>query len=330
MGFKAGAIDDMVFDAVEQYRKRMAESATRGALELWYDKLTFDQILENARSEKGRKAILKVMEKARTRTQGSLLPKMAMKTDGRWIMQDTPPTLFHFTGDAERITQGSDWVKSGQWAPNADATFRKYLETLSPSHRHLLANFRMQDLAFKVVGVGSVGTRCLVLLLTDVQDQPLFVQIKQAVQSVLAPYAPQTSAIKHQGQRVVVGQRLMQSASDPFLGWATSVMGDHYYFRQLRDMKVSFEIELFDEFLFSRYALLCGDRLARAHARAGGLAPQISGYLGNKPDFAEALVHYAGAYADQVERDYAVFRSACRTGRLQARTDADFIADLAV
>ena len=330
MGFKAAATDEMVFNAVEQYRKRMAESATKGTLELWYEKLTFDYILQNAKFEKGRKAILKVMEKARTRTHGNLLPKMAQKTDGRWVMRDTPPVLFHFTGDAERVFDGGQWIQDGRLAPKAEALFQKYLETLSPSHRHLISSFRMQDLAFKVVGVGSVGTRCLALLMTDVQDQPLFLQIKQAVKSVLAPYVPCKSTLKHEGQRVVVGQRLMQSASDPFLGWMTGQLGFDFYLRQLRDMKISFEIELFDDFLFGRYALLCADTLARAHARAGGLAPQLSGYLGNKQDFAEALVGYANGYADQVERDYEVFRDACRKGRLQARSDADFAADLTI
>jgi hypothetical protein len=330
MGFKSAVADEMVFNAVEQYRKRMAESAAKGTLDLWYEKLTFDYILQNAKFEKTRKAVLKVMDKAQGRTQGTLLPKMAQKTDGRWVMRDTPPVLFHFSGDAERVLDGGQWIKNGRLAPKAEAAFRKYLETLSPSHRHLLGNFRMQDLAFKVVGVGSVGTRCLALLMTDVQDQPLFLQIKQAVKSVLAPYVPVKSGIKHEGQRVVVGQRLMQSASDPFLGWMTGQLGFDFYVRQLRDMKVSFEIELFDDFLFGRYAWLCADTLARAHARAGAVAPQVSGYLGNKQDFAEALVGYANAYADQVERDYDAFRTACRQGRLSARTDADFAADLTI
>jgi len=145
---------------------------------------------------------------------------------------------------------------------------------------------------------------------------------------VLAPYVTRSSTVPgHQGQRVVYGQRMMQFASDQFLGWTTGPLGRQFYLRQLRDMKFSFEIETFSEFLFGRYAFLCADILARAHARSGGLAPQISGYLGKSGAFAEAIVKYAGNYANQVERDFDAFRTACRKGRLLARTDNDFRAD---
>lgn len=173
------------------------------------------------------------------------------------------------------------------------------------------------------------GTRCLVLLMTDAQDQPLFLQIKEAVPSVLARFVPTgKSAFKHEGQRVVAGQRMMQSSSDLFLGVSTGPSGRHFYFRQLRDMKVSAEIETLDENLLGRYASICGHVLARAHARAGGLAPQISGYLGRGGQFAEAILRYSKHYADQVHLDFDLFRAACRTGRLIAQTEADFGADI--
>jgi uncharacterized protein (DUF2252 family) len=180
-----------------------------------------------------------------------------------------------------------------------------------------------------VVGVGSVGTRCTVLLLTDIHDQPLFLQVKQATPSALAPYVAQgNQGIRHEGERVVSGQRLMQAASDSFLGWVSATDRKyHLYLRQLRDMKVSFDTEAFDEFLLGRYAVLCCRTLARAHARAGGLAAQVSGYLGKNGEFAEAMVAYANAYADQVERDFRKFRTACRKERLTAQTEADFAAD---
>jgi uncharacterized protein (DUF2252 family) len=167
------------------------------------------------------------------------------------------------------------------------------------------------------------------LLMTDAQDQPLFLQIKQAVKSVLAPYVPSGQpAFKHNGQRVVAGRRLMQASSDLFLGTSTKPFGRHFYFRQLRDSKISAEIESFDLNLLRHYARLCGRVLARAHARAGGNAPQINAYLGTGDAFANALTSDASAYADQVHRDFDVFRAACREGRLTAQTESDFSGDL--
>jgi uncharacterized protein (DUF2252 family) len=187
----------------------------------------------------------------------------------------------------------------------------------------------MQDLAFKVVGVGSVGTRCLVLLLTDATDAPMMLQIKQANASVLAPYVPGKSPrIRHHGERVVAGQRLMQASSDRFLGATSGPSGRHFYVRQLRDMKISVEVEALNARLLAGYGALCAQTLARAHAKAGGCAVQVSAYLGKGSAFIDALVAYAKGYADQVEQDFRRFRAACRSGRITAQTEADFGADL--
>lgn len=329
-GFKKAAADEMVFNAMENYRSSMATFSTMGVLDLWYEKTTFEDMMQQAKYDKVRKEIAKSIEKAQGRTHEGLLPKMAEQVEGKWMMHDNPPELFHIHGkntlfnadDRAMLLNRTDFVEK---------YFEGYLKTLSTSHKQLLGYFTMQDAAFKVVGVGSVGTRCLVLLMIDAQNQPLFLQIKQAERSVLAPYVPAgKSAFKHEGQRVVAGQRLMQSVSDMFLGWATGPAGNHFYLRQLRDMKVSFEIEMLDEFLLGRYVWLCSHILARAHARAGGMAPQISGYLGSGSQFAEAMVDYANNYADQVELDFDTFRVACRTGRLTARTEADYAADFSV
>lgn len=332
MGFKASATDEMVFNAVENYRIHMAEFARMSALDLWYEKLTFQNMLEQAKYESGRKQIAKVMANAERRTGASLLPKMAEQVNGKWQMRDAPPGLFHIQGNNTMLDAKDNPMHTDVMEYSSNKFFKEYLKTISPSHQQLLSNFTFQDVAFKVVGVGSVGTRCWVMLLTDVQDQPLFLQIKQAGQSVLAKYVPKgKSVFKHEGARVVAGQRMMQSASDMFLGWSTGTTVDRYFFwRQLRDMKVSFEIETLDDFLFGRYAWLCCHILARSHARAGGLAPEISGYLGNGGQFAEAMVGYANNYADQVERDFEVFRTACRQGRLIAQTEADLAADLSM
>jgi hypothetical protein len=175
-------------------------------------------------------------------------------------------------------------------------------------------------MAIKVVGVGSVGTMCCVaLLMADAKD-PLFLQIKEARPSVLEAYAGKT-AYENQGQRVVVGHRLMQSASDIFLGW-TARAGRHFYVRQLRDVKIKFRVETFEASKMLQFAEWCGATLARAHARTGNPAV-ISGYLGKGDVFDQAIASFAVAYADQCERDHERMRKAVREGRLTARTDDD-------
>lgn len=321
--------DEVVFAAVKSYQRNMDAYAQMGTLSLWYERITMESLLAETPDKLTRQTLSRSIAKARGRTQENLLPKMGDKVDGRWVIRDAPPGLFHTHGHSTLFDKDDDWVQLDGWKTLADKLFKAYLESLSPSHRYLLGNFSMQDLVFKAVGVGSVGTRCLVLLMTDAQDQPLFLQIKQAVKSVLAQYVPSgQSAFKHNGERVVAGQRLMQASSDLFLGTSTGPSGRHFYFRQLRDMKISAEIESFDLNLLRHYASLCGRVLARAHARAGGHAPQISAYLGTGDAFANALTRYARAYADQVHRDFDVFRAACREGRLTAQTESDFSADL--
>ena len=168
--------------------------------------------------------------------------------------------------------------------------------------------------------------RCLILLLVDPLEQPLFLQFKEASKSVVSMYF-KADVHQHNGQRVVDGQRLMQAASDAFLGWTSGPTGRPIYVRQLRDMKASAELELFSKEAFREYAKLCGWALARAHAKAGGVSPELAGYLGDGDQMANALVKYSRAYADQVEKDYEKFRKECRSGRLEARTDADMAAD---
>ncbi len=330
LGFKSGVIDDIVFNAVEHYRKSIAKYAEMNVLDIWYEKVTFDEMLASAKYEEGRKQIDKLIKKAALRTHENLLPKMAEKKNGKWILNDEPPDTFHIQGKATLISPHDKWMSMDE-GKTIRKVYGQYLKTLAPSHQLLLSRFEIQDLVFKVVGVGSVGTRCVALLLTDAHEQPLFIQAKQALPSVLSPYFPQQKlADKQRGQNIVYGQRLMQSASDSFLGWAKGPLGYEFYFRQLRDMKVSAEIELFNEQVFGRYAWLCCDILSHAHAKAGGLAPQMSGYLGNNSDFAEAIVRYANGYADVVESDYEKFRTACRNGTLKAQTDSDFKADLSI
>ena len=196
---------------------------------------------------------------------------------------------------------------------------REYLASLPDERRMMIFRYRSVDIAQKVVGVGSVGTRCaIVLALGGAEgDDPLLMQIKEASASVLEPYAGASPYANH-GERVVIGQRLMQAASDVLLGW-TTFNGKDYYVRQLRDMKFSAEVETMDPVLFTAYVQLCAATLARAHARTSDPA-QISGYLGNKDVFDQAIASFAEVYADQTERDHAALLTAIKEGRVQAQT----------
>ena len=202
-----------------------------------------------------------------------------------------------------------------------------YLQTVPPDRRSLLDRFAIQDLAFKVVGVSSVGTRCLMLLAIDPTEKPLFLQLKEAQASSVARYF-KAQVARHEGERVVRGQQMLQASSDIFLGWATGPGGRPFYVRQVLDMKLSPNLEHVDTELLNGYARVCGWALARAHAKASGKAIEIAAYIGRNDQFAEALAQYASAYADQVERDYDAFVKACRSGALDARTDEDFAAGL--
>jgi len=190
-----------------------------------------------------------------------------------------------------------------------------YRASLSQEWRMLFDRFELVDVAYKVVGVGSVGTRCLIALLMAEADDPLFLQVKEARPSVLEAYTRRTS-FENNGERVVVGQRLMQAASDIFLGWSHGPEGRQFYVRQLRDMKMSPDVESQLRNDMRNYATLCGMTLARAHDKVGAGAI-IAGYLGKSDAFEEAVGDYAVAYADQVERDYEVFVKAIRSGKVK-------------
>ncbi|AQT10209.1 hypothetical protein H78_03544 [Pseudomonas protegens] len=324
-----GVEEALCRELVGAYQRSMATCAGQSALEIWYDALTYEDLLHQARSNSDTlEHVQRAIDKAARRTHAELLPKISERdARGRLLIRDDLPEIFHLHNTTSLLDPDDDWMRLEDWRPLYDTFMRDYRGTLQADRRDLLARFQPSDLAFKVVGVGSVGTRCLVALLTDAQQRPLFLQFKEARRSVLADYVRERSKPRHNGQRVVEGQRLMQSASDLFLGWTTGPNGRHFYVRQLRDMKVSAELETFDEETFAAYARICGRALARAHAKASGQAALISGYIGKSETLAEALWHYAQAYATQNERDFERFQQACRKGRLQARSEADFAAD---
>ncbi len=316
---------EAAYRVAASYQKHMQRYTTMNELDIWYEKISFETLLEHAESAALRQRIERGIDKAAGRTHKQLLPKLAEKTATGWRIKDNLPSVFH--AEDHQMLLDSD---AANWSQHLDKMVKDYQATMVADRKILLNRYQFQDLAYKVVGVGSVGTRCLIMLLTDVHDHPLFLQLKEARPSVLAQYAGAATPYQHQGRRVVEGQRLMQVASDIFLGWASGPNSRHYYFRQLRDMKLTPEVEMYTSEILLEYAELCGWVLARAHAKAGGLAPEISGYLGKGDSFANAIGRYSMLYADQVESDFEKFAKACRSGRLQAQTEADFAQDLRV
>lgn len=330
MSLSSSLANGFVETVVSSYQERMRKYAEYSALELWYERITFDSMFKEASTEGRRRAIRKGMEKAAGRTSDSILEKMANFDGEKWTLRDMPPGLFHLHGPNTLLDPKDEWLQFGDWQTVLGDMFLEYEQTLSHDRRALLRHFTAQDLAFKVVGVGSVGTRCLVLLMTDELGKPMFLQVKEARQSVISQYFEAKDRIEHEGERVVRGQRVLQAASDIFLGWSKASSGRYLYIRQLRDMKLSANIELFDKSLLEGYARLCGWVLARAHAKGSGRALEVSGYIGRSDKLSKSLIKYANAYAHQVENDYEVFAKACRSGRLEARTDEDMAADFKI
>ncbi len=293
--------------SVASYRMHMREYARMTALEIWYSHLDLKLLAKNAATAKAGKKWLKIIAKAERQTPSHEFPKITAIRNGRPRIADRPPLIYHprdVGSIGKRVRQ----------------MFQRYRETLPLERRIVLDRYELLDVARKVVGVGAVGTRCAVALLLAAPRDPLLLQFKEARRSVLEPYAG-ASRYKNQGERVVVGQRLLQSASDVFLGWTCDDAGHDYYFRQLRDMKMKVDFEVMSKSDWFEYAELCGWVLARAHARTGDPA-RIAGYLGKNDAFDKALEKFAVAYADQTERDHAALLKAIRTGRIRARTAA--------
>ena len=291
-----------VQECVRAYREHLRECSRMRPLEVWYQRLDAEAMIRAAPGAKERKFRQQIADRARERVIENLFPKITRQVGGRHRLVDQPPILFHVAepGFEERVLEGA-----------AD-----YRESLPDERRVLLDRYRLEDFALKVVGIGSVGTRCYIGLLFSEDGHPLILQFKEAVPSVLAPYAGK-SVYDNQGQRVVVGQRLMQSSSDIFLGWVRGRRGYDFYVRQLRDMKMSMPVDGFSAVRLKLYAEMCGWTLARAHAKSGDAAT-ISGYLGKGDSFDRALGEFAVAYADQTQKDHAALVKAIKSGRIQA------------
>jgi len=300
-GYDRATARDVTTAAVSSYRRHMREFASLSPLELWYFIIDSELLIRTARDAATRRRRQRFEKRARSRTVDSLLGKLLVEHDGAWRFKEQPPTI-------ARLRRGSRLERSFR------AVLERYPRTLQQDRRVLFSRYRLADLAFKVVGVGSVGTRCAVALYVSAGAEPLVLQVKEACPSVLARYAGK-SAIAHEGERVVVGQRLMQCASDIFLGWASDDEGHDYYVRQLRDMKTSVRLEELEGQVLHNFAGMCGWALARAHAKTGDAA-RLSGYLGRGPRIDDAIAAFARAYADQCERDHALFLRAIRAGKI--------------
>src|SRR5215211_752794 len=311
-GFDASDCREAARASVASYRLRMAEFSEMGELEVWYSRVSEEEVrglLSDAKArKKTARKLSKNVRKARGRDSLQALSKLTRVTGGRRIIDDDPPLLVRIPEEDELRAQ-------------VYAILESYKRTLQEDRRHLLDRFRFVDAARKVVGVGSVGTRAYVVLLEGRdQDDPLFLQVKEAGASVLEGHVA-SNTYEHHGHRVVAGQRLMQAASDIFLGWFRGTEGRDFYWRQLRDMKGSANVESMTPDELVIYAGLCGWTLARAHARSGDRV-QIAGYLGKSERFDVAIANFAEAYADQTERDHAALCAAVKSGRIPVDASA--------
>lgn len=299
---------DAAIACARSYRHTMRDFTGMDVLETWYARLDEADFLAMLPTD--HRAILqKRIRKATSHSSSELVfPKLVETTGREPRIRDNPPAIFH----PDMATGAGNMDLLRQVLP-------KYRQTLSDDRRFLLDRYELVDAAMKVVGIGSVGTLCMIALMMSVAGHPLFLQMKEANASVLEACAGK-SAHAHHGERVAKGQRLTQPASDLFLGWVTGPEGRHFYIRQLRDVKLSPLVETYDAEMLSIYGKACGWVLARAHAKAGD-PWTISGYLGQTEEFDVAMGDFAVAYADQAERDHATLAAAARAGTIDVNLE---------
>ncbi len=309
-GFNQSDRREAVLDCVAGYRENANYLQSMRILDLWY--LHHHPGQENPLfklNAKTQKITRKAVEKARERNNVTLLPKVAHRSvSGEWRFLDNPPIL-------QRTDE--------ETAQKVIASLVPYDLTLTPERSFMFQHYRVADVAHRVVGVGSVGLRAYLVMLFGNDDDgsdPLFLQVKEAAAPAFAPYTrPLPPELKHEGRRVVRGQRYLQAATDVLLGW-TSIDGRPYYVRQMKNMKGSIPLEWLKGSVFALYARACGTLLARAHARSGDIA-KIAGYCGNSAVLDRAIADFAEAYGDQTERDYEAFVKAIESGHIVAETE---------
>lgn len=299
IGMSTKTCQKAAFEMAQSYQIEMAKYAKTRLLDVWYSKIDYESFIESADHElaaRRRKNLHKEITKS---SPESLQKKLIERHNGSWRFKEMPPLLYHAPELSEKVYKA----------------YEKYLESLSPDRSGLLKHFELTDIAMKVVGTGSVGTFCAVVLLVGANDDFLILQVKEARQSVLEPYtAP--SKFENSGQRIVVGQRIMQSASDMFLGWTGGATKRQFFVRQLRDVKMSPNPARWTKFTMVQLSNFAGKVLAKAHAKSGEAAV-IADYIGKGDRFARSMSEYALSYAAVTESDYKLFTEACRSGRLR-------------
>jgi hypothetical protein len=275
-------------------------------MELWHYSLKPEQLISKLNDPVLIRRGLKRLEKERARSIAEeIFPQIAEGSGKSQYIKDELPSIFHWEGHSP-----------GEVSKEAREAIELYKKSLPPGFSFLFSRYELKDLVIKVVGVGSVGTACWVALFMTGDGDPLFIQVKEARRSVLEAYAG-SSVFSNHGQRVVYGYRLMQPFSDPFLGWSAGSGGRHFFFRQLRDIKISLKVESFRKAEMMSYADWCGLALALSHARSGDSA-MISGYLGSSNTFDQAIGDFSLSYADQNEKDHAAFKKAIKSGKVEA------------
>jgi uncharacterized protein (DUF2252 family) len=304
-GLTDAAAKDAVTTCVRTYRESLAELSQMRTLELWYRSLAVDELVAAIEDPRIRKRGIERLQKERAKSIAEdIFPKLVEHKGELPIIKDQLPTIFHAKGHTP-----------GEVEQVVRDVLASYRATLPPSTQSVLDRFELRDAAIKVVGIGSVGTHCWVLLFMAGEGDPLFLQVKEARPSVLEPFAG-ASVFPNHGQRVVNGYRLMQPASDMFLGWTRGPKRD-FFIRQLRDIKLSFRVETFGRAVMDLYATWCGKALALSHSRSGSSA-LLSGYMGKSDTFDQAIASFSLAYADQNEKDHTALARAVKKGQVTA------------
>ena len=295
-----------VLECVRSYRENMMIFSEMRTMELWHYSLGPDQLISKLKDPEFKRRGLKRLEKERARSiSEEIFPQIVKGSGNSTYIKDQLPSIFHWENHSP-----------GEVVQDVKDAFDLYKTSLPPGFSHLLNRYELKDVAIKVVGVGSVGTACWVFLLMTGDGDPLFIQAKEARRSVLEAYAGK-SIYPNSGQRVVYGYRLLQPFSDPFLGWTAGKEGRHFFFRQLRDIKISIRVETFGKSEMLNYADWCGQALALSHARSGDSA-MLSGYMGSSDTFDQSIAEFSIAYADQNEKDHASFIKAIKSGKIEA------------
>jgi uncharacterized protein (DUF2252 family) len=306
-GLSYAIATDVVLSCVRSYRESMLEFSQIKTLALWYQALWATDLMESINSALRQRMLKRIQKEQAKSAAEEIFPKLVEHKGEMPVIKDQLPTIFHMEGHPP-----------GEIQKTISDTIAGYRASLTPALQSLFDRYELRDAAVKVVGVGSVGTNCWVLLFMAGPDDPLFLQVKEARASVLEPFTS-ASVFPNHGQRVVNGYRLMQPASDMFLGW-TQGRGDagrHFFIRQLRDIKISIKVETFGAAELALYATWCGRALALAHARSGSSAI-LSGYMGKSDAFDQAIAAFAAGYANQNEKDHAALALAVKNGKVKA------------